>query len=279
MNKNSTKISINFAIVLILILLSHASCFSLRRNNKRFLKMEIFEGNPIGKFVWDRMWELPLFQKGKPGKSPTDFGDGANVLKANILQLYGNEPSYDGVPIAVGEIEGVLDGALFLPLQKYYEKFGGVFKLLFGPKSFIVVSDPVIIKHILRDNSKAYDKGILAEILEPIMGKGLIPADVETWKVRRRAIVPGFHKAWYNAMCKVFSDCNKPLMEKLAKSVETNEVLNMETEFCSVALDIIGKAVFNYEFGSVTTESPVIKSVYSTLKEVITIFLLKLTSM
>ena len=43
-------------------------------------------------------------------------------------------------------------------------------------------------------------KGILAEILEPIMGKGLIPADPETWKVRRKAIVPGFHKAWLNAM-------------------------------------------------------------------------------
>lgn len=26
------------------------------------------------------------------------------------------------------------------------------------------------------------------------MGKGLIPADFETWKPRRRAIVPAFHK-------------------------------------------------------------------------------------
>lgn len=34
-----------------------------------------------------------------------------------------------------------------------------------------------------------------------------------------------------------------------------------------MSLDIIGKAVFNYEFGSVTKESPVIKSVYSVLKE------------
>ena len=37
---------------------------------------------------------------------------------------------------------------------------------------------------------------------------------------------------------------------------------------CLQALDIIGKAVFNYEFGSVTKESPVIEAVYSTLKEV-----------
>ena len=49
-------------------------------------------------------------------------------------------------------------------------------------------------KHILRDANTMYDKGLLAEILEPIMGKGLIPADPETWSVRRRQIVPAFHK-------------------------------------------------------------------------------------
>ena len=132
----------------------------------------------------------------------------------------------------------------------------------------LVISDPAIAKHILRDNNKAYDKGVLAEILEPIMGKGLIPADPETWKVRRRAIVPGFHKAWYNAMCRTFVTCNGPLTAKLEAAAKDGTILNMETEFCSVALDIIGKAVFNYDFGSVTTESPVIIAVYSTLKEV-----------
>ena len=73
------------------------------------------------------------------------------------------------------------------------KQFGGVYKLLFGPKSFIVISDPTIAKYILAENNKLYDKGILAEILAPIMGKGLIPADPVTWKVRRRAIVPGKH--------------------------------------------------------------------------------------
>lgn len=38
-------------------------------------------------------------------------------------------------------------------------------------------------------------------------------------------------------------------------------------KFCSVALDIIGLSVFNYKFGSVTNESPVIKAVYSALVE------------
>jgi cytochrome P450 len=51
--------------------------------------------------------------------------------------------------------------------------------------------------HHPQENAFNYDKGVLAEILEPIMGKGLIPADLDTWRVRRRAIVPAFHKAYY----------------------------------------------------------------------------------
>ena len=35
--------------------------------------------------------------------------------------------------------------------------------------------------------------------------------------------------------------------------------LDLEAEFSSLALDIIGLSVFNYDFGSVTKESPVIK--------------------
>ena len=37
-----------------------------------------------------------------------------------------------------------------------------------------------------------------------------------------------------------------------------------------------GRAVFNYDFGSVTKESPVIQAVYSTLKEVRTGFQYKI---
>ncbi|CAM9820267.1 unnamed protein product [Ectocarpus sp. 6 AP-2014] len=161
----------------------------------------------------------------------------------------------------------MVTGNTFVGLQKYYKMFGPAYKLCFGPKSFIVLSDPVMIRHVLRDNAKAYDKGILAEILEPVMGKGLIPADPATWKVRRRAIVPGFHKAWLNAMIGVFGDCNNVLIGKLEDVAQRDDQIEMESQFCSVSLDIIGKAIFNYEFGSVTKESPVIQSVYSVLKE------------
>ena len=151
-------------------------------------------------------------------QTPLGLFDFAKIMVNNAMQMVGIAESIDGAPLvqgvnsfkgskrkllarlADGNLQDLVGRPLFLLLHEYYEEFGPIFKLAFGPKSFMVVSDPTMVKHILRENAQNYNKGILAEILEPIMGKGLIPADPETWKVRRRAIVPGFHKAWLNAM-------------------------------------------------------------------------------
>lgn len=215
---------------------------------------------------WEFVWDLDMMKLGTPGEDVI-FGDSANVLRTNIEQIYGGYPSLDGCPLAEGEITDIADGTMFIGLQNYQQEYGSPYKLCFGPKSFLVISDPVQAKHVLRDANAKYDKGILAEILEPIMGKGLIPADPETWAVRRRQIVPAFHKAWLEHMVGLFGHCNQPLIDNLNKIAESDGKAEMESYFCSVALDIIGLSVFNYEFGSVTNESPVIKAVYSALVE------------
>ncbi|KAG6496549.1 hypothetical protein ZIOFF_044416 [Zingiber officinale] len=184
-----------------------------------------------------------------------------------------------------------------------FKQHGSVYKLAFGPKSFVVVSDPIVARHVLRENAYSYDKGVLAEILEPIMGKGLIPADLGTWKQRRKdlifcgwlkevkmggvrqdavgivlnlavnVIAPGFHSLFLEAMVKVFTDCSERSISKFEKLLESenSEIeeiqFDLEAEFSNLALDIIGLGIFNYDFGSVTKESPVIKAVYGTLFE------------
>ena len=83
---------------------------------------ELFEGNPIGKMLWDWLWRQNFMKPSDPGASPTSFGDAATVLRNNIEQVYGGAESIDGAPIAEGEVKGMLEGSLFLGLQSYYEK-------------------------------------------------------------------------------------------------------------------------------------------------------------
>lgn len=112
------------------------------------------------------------------------FGTGMAAVPDAVIQKY--EGSFFSFIKGVlgGDLQTLAGGPLFLLLAKYYHDYGPIFNLSFGPKSFLVVSDPVMARHILRESTaEQYCKGMLAEILEPIMGKGLIPADPATWKV------------------------------------------------------------------------------------------------
>lgn len=65
-----------------------------------------------------------------------------------------------------GDLQTLAGGPLFLLLAKYYQDYGAIFNLSFGPKSFLVISDPVMARHILRETPPdQYCKGMLAEIL------------------------------------------------------------------------------------------------------------------
>lgn len=96
-----------------------------------------------------------------------------------------------------------------------------------GPGKLSLLEDNNPEQHFLlvsQENAFNYDKGVLAEILEPIMGKGLIPADLETWKPRRRAIVPAFHKAYLQAMIGMFGRCTEVAVQKLDAVASSGQV-------------------------------------------------------
>ncbi|XVF56480.1 hypothetical protein PTKIN_Ptkin06aG0124500 [Pterospermum kingtungense] len=192
-------------------------------------------------------------------------------VPAEVLEIFfkwvDDDKDFAKIPEVKGGIKAIRSEAFFLPLYELYLTYGGIFRLTFGPKSFLIVSDPSITKHILRDNSKSYSKGILAEILEFVMGKGLIPADGEIWRIRRRAIVPALHQKYVAAMISLFGQATNRLCQKLDDAATDGEDVEMESLFSRLTLDIIGKAVFNYDFDSLTNDTGIVEAVYTVLRE------------
>lgn len=184
-----------------------------------------------------------------------------------IVNVTGGSADYPKIPEAKGSIGAIRNEPFFIPLYELYLTYGGVFRLTFGPKSFLIVSDPSVAKHILKDNPKGYSKGILAEILDFVMGKGLIPADGEIWRVRRRAIVPALHQKFVAAMFNLFGEASDRLCQKLDAAASDGEDVEMESLFSRLTLDIIGKAVFNYDFDSLKVDTGIVEAVYTVLRE------------
>eukprot|EP00242_Pyramimonas_sp_CCMP2087_P000478 CAMPEP_0198229318 /NCGR_PEP_ID=MMETSP1445-20131203/114058_1 /TAXON_ID=36898 /ORGANISM="Pyramimonas sp., Strain CCMP2087" /LENGTH=596 /DNA_ID=CAMNT_0043909775 /DNA_START=83 /DNA_END=1873 /DNA_ORIENTATION=- len=213
---------------------------------------------------------LLSFDEGKPPTSKSvqklEGGEGLTQAAQSQLQLKrGNVPFV--IP-QLGDLKELLGGALFLPLFAWMEKYGSVYLLPTGPvSSFMVISDPAAAKHILKDYN-LYCKGLVHEIAEFLFGDGFATAEGELWKVRRRAVGPSLHKGFLETMTnKVFGRSALELNKKLEVFAETGKPFDMESNFSQLTLDIIGIALFNYDFNSLTKDSPVIKAVYAALKE------------
>jgi carotene epsilon-monooxygenase len=67
---------------------------------------------------------------------------------------------------------------------------------------------------------------------------------------------------------RVFGPSASFLADKLRSGpAASGQAVNMEAAFSQLTLDVIGKSVFNYDFNSLTTDSPLIQAVYTALKE------------
>mmetsp|Transcript_57565 Transcript_57565/g.182302 ORF Transcript_57565/g.182302 Transcript_57565/m.182302 type:complete len:453 (-) Transcript_57565:662-2020(-) len=202
-------------------------------------------------------------------KACADAGPAGRAVAKGIAEFARkwDTASRADMPTATGDIREIVGQPVFVPLYTLFRAYGPVFRLSFGPKTFVVVSDNKVAKHILLTNANNYSKGLLSEILDFVMGQGLIPADGEVWKARRKMIVPALHKKYVARMVDMFGGSAEFGSSRLALAAEQGTPIEMENFFSRLALDIIGKAVFNYEFDSLTTDDPVIKAVYTVLRE------------
>lgn len=66
---------------------------------------------------------------------------------------------------------------------------------------------------------------------------------------------------------KVFCRCAQRLVEKLEPFALRGDMVNMEEKFSQLTLDVIGLSLFNFNFDSLSSDSPVIDAVYTALKE------------
>lgn len=214
---------------------------------------------------WDTIWQLPMLQPGKPG-SPIGFADYMRGVKSGAEEQFMGIPNIEGVPTS-GPTQSQGNG-MFEVLRSYYDEYGPIYKSRLGIASGFNVADPVMVRHILKSRG-SFDKGILGLISEDIFGQGLITAtDKEVWTARRNVVAPGFHKRWLESIAEQFVQCTTKTFPILDAAVGGGKPVDLENIYLNLGLDIVGKAIFNFDFGSVAAQdSPVVSAVYRLLKE------------
>eukprot|EP00884_Botryococcus_braunii_P007529 jgi/Botrbrau1/16778/Bobra.150_2s0013.1 len=165
------------------------------------------------------------------------------------------------------DIDLLNPGALFMHMHKWAGDYGKVYYLDIIVKKLLIVSDANIAKHILYTNAANHNKGMLTELLDFIMGSGLITANGETAVTRRREIAPGFHMKYVQNMLHLFGRSVHRASSVLDEHCISGQSANIEKMFGQMSLDILGVAVFEHDFHAFTMEDQFMQAVGKLLRE------------
>jgi cytochrome P450 len=107
-----------------------------------------------------------------------------------------------------------------------------------------VISDPAAIRHVLVDNAANYRKDDLQlRVLAPGLGRGLLTADGDEWRLQRRTLAPLFSP---RTVASFVPDVNAAA-DRLVRRWRRNRpgrVVDLSLEMTRVTLDVLERTIF-----------------------------------
>ncbi len=109
-----------------------------------------------------------------------------------------------------------------------------------------VVNDPAVIRHVLVDNAANYRKDDLQiRILAPGLGRGLLTAEGEEWKLQRRTIAPLFTPRNVASFFPAMTGAAERLVRRWQRRSE-GRVVDASLEMTRVTLDVLERTIFTH---------------------------------
>jgi cytochrome P450 len=134
------------------------------------------------------------------------------------------------------------------------QTYGEVVRLRFLFTPAYLISDPESIKYVLQEHARNYNKDLPSyQMFQPMLGRGLLINDGQSWLHQRRLIQPAFHRKRLMTYGKLMTDATIAMLERWQVCSETGKLLQIEEEMARLALRIVGHTLFSIDLSEETS--------------------------
>jgi cytochrome P450 len=151
-------------------------------------------------------------------------------------------PTYGRFPL------GVLPEFRRDPLGLYVglmQQYRDLVRLRFGPRYSYTLFHPELIKRVLVDNNKNYQRNAFGnELLKQQIGLNLLTGDGDFWLHQRRLMQPAFHRQRIQGFGTIITTSAEAMLARWA-ATPPGAALNIAHEMMQVTLQVVGQALFS----------------------------------
>ncbi|MET8996128.1 cytochrome P450 [Amycolatopsis sp. Hca4] len=122
---------------------------------------------------------------------------------------------------------------------------GEIVKLLLGPAPVYFVTSPRLAHEVLVNEGPKFRKGAMFDKFRPFVGNGLVLSNGDFHLRQRRLMQPAFHRERLAA----YAEIMRRAAAELSGSWHAGEVRPIDDDMQSLAVTIVGEALFSTELG------------------------------
>jgi cytochrome P450 len=131
---------------------------------------------------------------------------------------------------------------LFVGLMQQYRD---LVRLRFGPRYSYTLFHPDLVKRVLVDNHKNYERNAFGnELLKQQIGLNLLTSDGDFWLRQRRLMQPAFHRQRIQGFGTIITQSAAAMLDRWA-ATPPGAVLDVAHEMMQVTLQVVGQSLFS----------------------------------
>src|SRR5687768_7424066 len=113
---------------------------------------------------------------------------------------------------------------------------------------YILLNEPDLIRRVFIDNAANYPKdGLQLEKLTPAVGRGLLTAQPESWRLQRRTVAPLFQPLAVERYLAPMAASVDEMLARWERHAAEGAIVDIAREMTALTYDIISRTVFSHE--------------------------------
>jgi cytochrome P450 len=128
------------------------------------------------------------------------------------------------------------------------ERYGDVALLDTPKQKVVVVRGPEAVRHVLMANQDNYRKSNQYELIDPVLGKGLVTSSGELWQRQRKLVQPMFAKRHLAPFADHMAAAAGSALDSWEAERHDGERVEISAEVLHIGLDTVGRALVGHDF-------------------------------
>lgn len=155
-------------------------------------------------------------------------------------------------------------------IVRLHQEYGDAVRLRFFLHFYgYVFFHPDHLKHILQDNNRNYTKmpSPTFQVMQPLIGYGLLTSDGDLWRRQRRLAQPAFHRRHITSFGQTMTTATQQMLDRWHTAAQQGQPLDVSAEITKLTLEIAGKTLFSMDL---TGQASTVGAAFTDVNHIIT---------